>query len=175
MNWYPNVDAVMFLLQHVWRPLKRLRPELTLDVAGANPPRAIVETARSLADVRVHGFVRDVRPMMDAAALIVCPIRDGGGTKLKILDAFAMQKCVLAHPIACEGIDVTADANVVFAVEPEEWLRRIDELLGDVNAARDRNGGTESGPNALLVRRDRPRVLRSNSRTGGSRQGESRA
>ena len=131
MNWYPNADAVMFFLQHIWRPLKILRPELTFDVAGSNPPRALVDAASSLADVRVHGFVPDVRPMLDAAALFVCPIRDGGGTKLKILDAFAMQKCVLAHPIACEGIDVTADTNVVFAAEPEEWLRRIDELLGD--------------------------------------------
>ncbi len=60
--------------------------------------------------------------MVEAAALFVCPIRDGGGTKLKILDAFAMQKCVLAHPIACEGIDVSADTNVVFAEEPEEWV-----------------------------------------------------
>ena len=111
MNWYPNVDAVMFLLQQVWRRLKSLRPELTLDIAGSNPPRVVVEAARSLADVRVHGFVPDIRSMVEAAALFVCPIRDGGGTKLKILDAFAMQKCVVAHPIACEGIDVTADSE----------------------------------------------------------------
>lgn len=134
MNWYPNVDAVMFFLQHVWRPLKVVRPQVTLDIAGSNPPRAVLDAASSVAGVRVHGFVPDVRPMVDAAALFVCPIRDGGGTKLKILDAFAMQKCVVANPIACEGIDVTADANVVFAAAPEEWVRRIDELLG--NAAR---------------------------------------
>ena len=131
MSWYPNVDAVMFMLKQIWPSLKLRRPELTLDIAGSNPPRVVVEAARSLADVRVHGFVPDIRSIVEAAALIVCPIRDGGGTKLKILDAFAMQKCVVAHPIACEGIDVTADANVVFAVEPDEWVRRIEELLDD--------------------------------------------
>ena len=131
MSWYPNVDAVLFLLKQVWPRLKKLRPELTLDIVGSNPPLAIVEAARSLADVHVHGFVPDIRSMVEAAALFVCPIRDGGGTKLKILDAFALQKCVVAHPVACEGIDVNPDANVVFAVDTDEWVRRIEELLDD--------------------------------------------
>ena len=131
MNWYPNVDAMLFFLREVWPRLKSLRPELTMDIAGSNPPRTFFEMAASLTDVRVHGFVPDIRPMLEAAALFVCPIRDGGGTKLKILDAFAMQKCVVAHPVACEGIDVSANVNVVFAAEPEEWVRRIDELLND--------------------------------------------
>jgi glycosyltransferase involved in cell wall biosynthesis len=131
MNWYPNVDAMLFFLREVWPRVKSLRPELTMDIAGANPPRAILALAGSLADVRVHGFVPDIRPMVEAAALFVCPIRDGGGTKLKILDAFAMQKCVVAHPVACEGIEVAADINVVFARDPDEWVRHIDALLDD--------------------------------------------
>jgi polysaccharide biosynthesis protein PslH len=81
--------------------------------------------------VAVHGYVPDVRPMLDAAALFVCPIRDGGGTKLKILDALAMKKCVIAHPVACEGIEVTADENVVLASTAREFVDQILKLLPD--------------------------------------------
>lgn len=131
MNWYPNVDAVMFLLQHLWRPLRARFPDLVLDIAGANPPASLVAVARGLDGVTVHGFVKDVRPLIESATLFVCPIRDGGGTKLKILDAFAMNKCVVAHPVACEGIDVTPGENVEFCTEPAEWIERIAALLDD--------------------------------------------
>jgi len=67
--------------------------------------------------------------MIERAALYVCPIRDGGGTKLKILDALAMSKCVLAHPVACEGISVTAGVDVVFAQSPDEFASQAAALL----------------------------------------------
>jgi hypothetical protein len=61
----------------------------------------------------------------------VCPIRDGGGTKLKLLDAFAMQKCVIAHPIACEGIEVTPGRDVEFAESTANFVGAIRRLLCD--------------------------------------------
>jgi sugar transferase (PEP-CTERM/EpsH1 system associated) len=131
MNWYPNVQAVSYLLRGVWPGLKSLVPAATLDIAGSNPPDSIVQLARSLPNVTVHGYLPDVRPLIDSAAVFACPIRDGGGTKLKILDAFAMEKCVVAHPIACEGIEVTAGRNVVLASSPQEFIAEISSLLGD--------------------------------------------
>ena len=139
MNWYPNVDAMLFFLREVWPGVQQRIPTATLDIAGSNPPDTVVQLARSLRNVKVHGYVPDVRPMIDSAAVFVCPIRDGGGTKLKILDAFAMKKCVLAHPIACEGIDATDERDVVFAAEPQDFVTRIVELLND-DARRARIG-----------------------------------
>jgi len=97
---------------------------------GSAPPAALVGLAANLPDVTVHGFVDDVRPYMDAAALYICPIRDGGGTKLKLLDAFAMRKCVVAHPIACEGIDAVPGRHVVHAESAAQFVRAIVHLLG---------------------------------------------
>ena len=131
MDWYPNVDAMRFFLREVWPALQLRLPSTTLDIAGSNPPESLRRMARTLAGVTVHGYVPDVRPLIDSAALYVCPIRDGGGTKLKILDAFAMKKCVLAHPIACEGISVTPDKNVVLAETADEFVERIIALLSD--------------------------------------------
>jgi polysaccharide biosynthesis protein PslH len=131
LNWYPNVDAVMFLLKEIWPEVKAAVPDLRLNIVGSAPPQVVLETAAPLKDVCVHGFVDDVRPLMEAATLYVCPIRDGGGTKLKLLDAFAMQKCVIAHPIACEGIDVTPGRDVEFATSAGAFVEAIRRLLCD--------------------------------------------
>jgi polysaccharide biosynthesis protein PslH len=129
LNWYPNVSAVEFLLLEVWPSLKAAVPDLQLDIVGSAPPQSIRVLAAAAKDVTVHGFVSDVRPLMNAATLYVCPIRDGGGTKLKLLDAFAMRKCVVAHPIACEGIDVTPGRHVEFAESAESFVESIRSLL----------------------------------------------
>ena len=131
MNWYPNVEAMMFFLREIWPPLKSRVPGATMDIGGSAPSEPFLKHARSLPDVTVHGYLPDVRPLIDSAAVYVCPIRDGGGTKLKILDAFAMKKCVVAHPVACEGINITAGRNVVLARTPDEFVTEISNLLAD--------------------------------------------
>jgi sugar transferase (PEP-CTERM/EpsH1 system associated) len=131
MNWYPNIDAMQFFLREIWPQLRARVPDATMDIAGSNPPEDLIRLARSLPGVTVHGYLPDVRPLIDSAAVFVCPIRDGGGTKLKILDAFAMKKCVVAHPIACEGIDVTAGRDVVLASTSEEFVSQISRLFAN--------------------------------------------
>jgi glycosyltransferase involved in cell wall biosynthesis len=131
LNWYPNVEAVLFLLKDIWPLLKSRFPSMQLDIVGSAPPRLLCDLARSLDGVRVHGFVDDVRPFIARASLYVCPIRDGGGTKLKLLDAFAMGKCVVAHPIACEGIDAVPGTHVVHAVEASEFVAAIEGLMAN--------------------------------------------
>jgi glycosyltransferase involved in cell wall biosynthesis len=131
MDWYPNLEAMSFFLKEIWPAVKHRAPSATMDIAGSNPPKSLRHLARSLPGVTVHGYIPDVRPLIESAALYVCPIRDGGGTKLKILDAFAMKKCVVAHPIACEGINVIADVNVVLATSAAEFVETIVTLLAD--------------------------------------------
>ncbi|HEY6927053.1 MAG TPA: glycosyltransferase [Steroidobacteraceae bacterium] len=139
LNWYPNVAAVLFLLKEIWPAVKAAVPDLRLDIVGSAPPQAVLGAAAALEHVTVHGFVNDVRPLMNAATLYVCPIRDGGGTKLKLLDAFAMCKCVIAHPIACEGIDVTPGRDVEFADSAGAFVEAIRRMLADP-AERARRG-----------------------------------
>ena len=130
LSWYPNAAAMLFFAESVWPMLKRELAGVTMDVIGANPPSRLVDLATRDRDFRVRGFVPDVRPFIGRAALYVCPIRDGGGTKLKILDALAMGKAIVAHPIACEGIGVQDGHDVIFAREPREFVQRIVTLLG---------------------------------------------
>ena len=129
MSWYPNAAAMLFFADRVWPCLKGKVPGVTIDVIGGNPPSRLSALSARDRDFRVHGFVPDVRPYIGRAAAYVCPIMDGGGTKLKILDALAMGKAIVAHPIACEGIEVEDGRSVIFARKPDEFANSIATLL----------------------------------------------
>lgn len=129
LNWYPNKDAMLFLSKKVWPILKEKVPNLIMNVVGKSPSSDLLELSRQDKQFKVHGFVDDVRKFISQSSVYVCPISDGGGTKLKILDAFAMGKAVVAHPVACEGIEVTENKNVLFAETAEEFADKIQCLL----------------------------------------------
>jgi glycosyltransferase involved in cell wall biosynthesis len=131
LSWYPNLDAVIYLLREVWPRLRKRLPTATLDVVGSGAPARLRGLVEASPGVTLHGYVSDIRPLIDSAALYICPIRDGGGTKLKILDALAMAKCIVAHPVACEGIDVTPGKDVIFAETAEDFVREIEKILTD--------------------------------------------
>ena len=94
-----------------------------------------MEMQKSYENLTVTGFVDDVRPYIASTYLYVCPIRDGGGTKLKVLDALAMGKLLIANPIACEGISVEDGKNVIFAATPDEYVSAIKDAFADPEKA----------------------------------------
>ena len=129
MSWYPNREAMLFFAREVWPLLKKKIPEVHMHVVGEAPPGEVVELAKVENNYHVHGFVDDIKSIFYKAGIYVCPISDGGGTKLKILDALAMGKPIVAHRIACEGIDVIDGVNVLFAETPEEYVNNIKKLI----------------------------------------------
>lgn len=148
LNWYPNRSAMLWFTRKVWPSLRAQCSSVRLDIVGAEPPRELLELAEKDERVKVHGFVDDVRPLIARASIYVCPIFDGGGTKLKVLDAFAMGKAVVAHPVACEGIDVTPGENVLFAQDAAEFESTVMTLL----AAPEERGRLGAAARALVER-----------------------
>ena len=133
LNWYPNIEAVRFIANELWPALKLAIPEICIDIIGAQPPEDIVQLSEREAGFNVHGFVDDILPYMNRAAVYVCPITDGGGTKLKVLDALSMEKAMVAHEIACEGINVKNGENVIFAQSVNEYVDAIKLLVDDID------------------------------------------
>lgn len=129
MSWYPNRGAMEFFSAEVWPLLKSRRASVQMTVVGPNPPATLVTLARQDKSFKVTGYVDDVRPYIESAAVYICPIYDGGGTKLKVLEALAMGKALVANPVACEGIDVINGESVVYAVTPTQYVDKIIELL----------------------------------------------
>jgi len=132
MSWYPNRDAMLFFCKKIWPVLKKRWPDVKMTIIGRNPPKYILKLAQQDSNLIVTGFVDDVRPYLEKAHVYVCPIRDGGGTKLKILDALAMGKPIVAHPIAVEGIDVEVEKHIFLAKKPSEFVQQIERLLDDI-------------------------------------------
>lgn len=148
LNWSPNPDAVLYFLDRIWPLVKRDVPGVTFDVVGIAPPREIVDFARRDDSVRVHGFVDDLGAWLAKATVFVVPLRMGGGTRLKILDAMAMGKAIVSTRLGAEGLDLAAGEEIILEDEPELFARTIVRLIND------------PGLRQALGRRARERVVR---------------
>ncbi|MGB9614357.1 MAG: glycosyltransferase family 4 protein [Fervidobacterium sp.] len=131
MNWYPNRDAVLYFSREIWPFLKREVPDISLTVVGAQPPKELLELAEKDSRITVMGFVDDVRPYFANAEVYICPMRDGGGTRLKILDTLSMSTALVSTTMGCEGIEVTPGRNVLIADTPSEFVNQIKKVFQD--------------------------------------------
>lgn len=129
LSAYTNRRAALTIVNELWPLIRDQLPDVVFKLVGASPPPEARRLAAEDPRFVVTGFVDDVREHLDAAAIYVCPITDGGGTKLKVLDALAMSKPLVADPIACEGIEVVDGESVLYAQRPQDYVDRIAELL----------------------------------------------
>jgi len=129
MGWYPNRDAMIYFAKEIWPLLKEQYNDIKMTVIGRKPPESLLKLSSLDKNFSVTGFVDDVRPYLDNALIYVCPIRDGGGTRLKILDALSMGKPIVATSTAVEGIAVQNEKNVLIANTPDQFVRQIKRLI----------------------------------------------
>ncbi len=130
MDYYPNVEAATSFTQRIWPLLRERFPELTLWIVGANPAPAVVQLG-NLEGVTVTGTVPEVRPYYRDALAAIVPLRTGGGTRLKILEAMAAGVPVISTPLGAEGLTVTPGENILLADphDAETWLRHLEHLM----------------------------------------------
>ena len=105
-------------------------PNAELHVVGRNPPTALARRL-SVRGVTVTGDVDDVRPELARAALVVVPLRIGGGTRLKILEAWAAGKAVLSTSLGAEGLPAVDGENIALEDDPDRMADRAVALLSD--------------------------------------------
>jgi glycosyltransferase involved in cell wall biosynthesis len=138
MDFRPNVDAVTWFAQDVLPLIQRQVNDATFVVVGKEPhPR--VQELEKLPGVTVTGFVPDIRAHIAAAAIYVVPLRMGGGTRLKVLEAMAMRSALVSTRLGCEGFPLTDSKELLFADDAEAFARSIVSLLQDP-ASRQRLG-----------------------------------
>lgn len=136
MNMYANKDAVLYFLRDIWPTILREHPGARFYAIGQDPPRELLEYARREPSVIVTGFVDDVRPYVRKAAVYVVPLRVGGGTRLKVLDALAQGKAIVSTSVGCEGIAVTHGKDIFIEDEPARFAARVNTLFADAEARR---------------------------------------
>jgi polysaccharide biosynthesis protein PslH len=130
MDYWPNVDAVVWFAREVLPGLRADRPALRLHVVGRNPTaavRALAQDAQS--GVVVTGTVPDVRPYLQHAAVVVAPLRLARGIQNKVLEAMAMARPVVAAGACVDALTAQPGAELLAADEAGEYRRCIDMLL----------------------------------------------
>jgi sugar transferase (PEP-CTERM/EpsH1 system associated) len=131
MDWMPNEDAMLRFVADTLPRIRRSRPDVTLTVVGRNPPARLRALAGATPGVTVTGGVPDVRPYLERASVFVVPIRIGGGTRLKIFEAMAMEKPVVSTTIGAEGLPVRDGVDALLADDPDAFAAAVLELLAD--------------------------------------------
>jgi glycosyltransferase involved in cell wall biosynthesis len=131
MDWYPNRDAVEFFARCIFPRVLAEYPEARFVVAGRNPPSDFVEKFKSDPKIEFTGTVSDMRPYLAAATVVIVPLRLGGGTRIKILEACAAGKPIVSTSIGAEGLDLASGKEILLADDPAEFARSVVNLLRD--------------------------------------------
>ena len=127
-SWFPNKDALHFFADDVLPRLRKLLPDVSVTWVGRATPDEIVQfSARP--GLTLTGYVDDIRPYVSEAACFIVPIRVGGGTRIKILDGWAMGKAIVSTTIGCEGLLAEHDTNILLADSPQGLANSISLVL----------------------------------------------
>lgn len=153
MDWEPNIDAVDYFCQRIWPGVLKDFPNALFQVVGRNPHPKIQHLASD--SVRVTGTVPSVAEYLRDAAIVVVPLRIGGGTRLKIFEAMAMGKAVVSSSIGAEGLDVESGRDLILADDDDAFTRAILLLLRDAELRRK----YEKGAVQLASQNDWSRIV----------------
>ena len=127
MGYRPNVEGAVWFARNAWPAIHRRFPHWRLTLVGSDPAPAVI-ALRELGGVEVTGAVEDVRPYYREALAAIVPLRTGGGTRLKILEAMAAGTPVVSTALGAEGLAITPGVNSLLAETPEEWLAQLAAL-----------------------------------------------
>ena len=129
MDWLPNQDAIRYFTEQIMPRIKQVIPDVTLTVVGRDPHPELLELSKRDHSVLITGRVDDVRPYMQKAAVYVVPLRIGGGTRLKIFEAMAMEQAIVSTRIGAEGLSVRDGVELLLADTPEAFAQAVIKLL----------------------------------------------
>jgi glycosyltransferase involved in cell wall biosynthesis len=132
LNYAPNEQGIKWFIEEAWSPIKEILKqkniEPTLTVVGKNPTSWMREMGHD-DSISVHGNVESVIPFYSRATLIICPIFQGGGTRIKILEAFSHSRAVVSTTLGAEGIEAIDNEHILIANTATEFIATITDLV----------------------------------------------
>jgi len=128
MDYPPNIDGARWFAQEILPRVRRRRPDAVFRIVGA-APAPTVRALAALPGVEVTGAVPDVRPHLDAAAVVVAPLRIARGIQNKVLEGMAAGRPVVATPQALDGIDAVAGRDVLTGADADGFAAAVSDVL----------------------------------------------
>jgi polysaccharide biosynthesis protein PslH len=169
-NYAPNADALDLLLSTIWPAVHARLPRARLVIAGSGLPDQQRHTAHSVPGVEVVGFVADLSGVFDRADVLVCPLRVGGGVKVKVLEALRRGCPVVTTTIGAQGVHGTARSAVRIVNSIQEMVEATTAVLGSPQLRARRRAETLAAGASLMSWREASATLAAIwSTMGGSR------
>jgi sugar transferase (PEP-CTERM/EpsH1 system associated) len=128
MDFRPNIDAVTWFARYVFPLVQQDVPDVRFYIVGQRP-HARLDRLRDQQGVVITGRVPDARPYIGSAAIYVIPLRSGGGTRLKVLEAMAMRRAIVSTTMGCDGFPITAGHEAILADDAQVFARQVVDLL----------------------------------------------
>lgn len=129
MDWAPNIDAVEYFCHDIWPDILKEVPEARFRIVGRKPHSRVQNLAS--ASIEVTGTVPSVVDHLRDAAVLVVPLRIGGGTRIKIYEGMAMGKATVSTRLGAEGLDVHDGKDILLADDPQHFAEHVVTLLRD--------------------------------------------
>jgi len=137
LDWRPNVDGIEFFLDVIWPLIQQKNTEVQLDIVGRRPPTWFSKRVHQEPNVSLYADVTSVQPYLERASLMVVPLRIGGGSRLKILEAAAVGLPVVSTSVGAEGLELKSGIHYVNANQPQEFADAIVTLANNPDTATD--------------------------------------
>ncbi|MCO5131921.1 MAG: glycosyltransferase family 4 protein [Xanthobacteraceae bacterium] len=129
MSYMPNIDGAAYFIREIWPRIAEANPDARCKIIGGSPPQHLL----ALAGPRIEftGFVPDLRPHIAEAAAVIVPLRLGGGTRLKIVEAMAMSKAMVSTTLGAEGIEAVPGRDILIEDQPDRFADAVLKLLAE--------------------------------------------
>ncbi|HEX4613066.1 MAG TPA: glycosyltransferase [Urbifossiella sp.] len=151
LDWRPNLDAVRLLLDDIFPKVRAAVPTATLAVVGRHPPDWLRAAAAATPGVHLAADVPDVRPFLATCGMLAVPLRIGGGSRLKILEALATATPVVSTRVGAEGLTLTPGRDLVVTDGPDGMA---DAIVAGIRRPDELQDAAERGRAAVLDRYD---------------------
>ncbi len=129
LDWRPNIDSLELLIRHILPGVRKSIPDAVLDIVGRNPSPSLARLAGTVEGVTVHANVPDVRPFLARASVMAVPLRIGGGSRLKILEAAASGVPVVSTRIGSEGLAFVNGRDIVNVDDVNDMATALVEAI----------------------------------------------
>jgi polysaccharide biosynthesis protein PslH len=149
LDWRPNLDAANILLTEVLPAVRALEPSATAVLVGRRPPEWLRQKVEATPGAELHADVPDVRPFLARCGFLVVPLRIGGGSRLKILEALAAGTPVVSTRVGAEGLELAPGRDLLIADTCEEL---VSTALAAIRRPEELTETAESGRRHVLAR-----------------------